>query len=167
LGRAEGIVSEYGVSRRNLICGFMAAGAAVPILAACGSDSSSGASTGTGTSGGATGGASSGGSSSGGSSSGASAGSIKTSEIPVGGGKVFPDRSLIVTQPTAGEFKAFTSTCTHQGTTINKVEGGDMVCPLHGSRFAITDGAVDQGPATSPLPEKTVKVTGDTLEVFG
>jgi Rieske Fe-S protein len=80
---------------------------------------------------------------------------------------VFPDRSLIVTQPTAGEFKAFTSTCTHQGTAINKVDGGDMICPLHGSRFSIKDGAVDQGPATRPLPEKTVKVTGDNLEVFG
>lgn len=156
---------QLGVSRRNLICGVVAAGAAVPLIAACGgSDSPSGASS-AGTSPTPGGGASS----PGGSSGGAAAGSIKTSEIPVGGGKIFPDRSLVVTQPTEGEFRAFTNQCTHQGARINKIDGEDLVCPLHGSRFSIADGSVDGGPASSPLPEKTVTLAADgaSLEVSG
>jgi Rieske Fe-S protein len=86
-----------------------------------------------------------------------------TSSIPVGGGAVFADKDVVVTQPTAGEFKAFSATCTHQGCKVNAVTGGVIACPCHGSRFAITDGAVTAGPARQPLPEKTVTVDGDSI----
>lgn len=153
-------MSELGVSRRNLICGFVAAGAAGPLVAACGSDSSSGGTTGAGGTGTTTpGGAAS---TSGG---GASAGGIKTSEIPVGGGKIFPDKGYVVTQPEAGEFKAFSASCTHEGTTVSAVQDGVIICPRHGSRFSIGDGSVVQSPASSPLPEKNVTVSGSTLTV--
>lgn len=151
------MTEQLGVSRRNLICGFVAAGAAVPLIAACGgSDSSAG----TGATGG-TGGT--------GGSGGAATGSIQTSEIPVGGGKIFPDRNIVVTQPTAGEFRAFSASCTHQGTRLDRIDGKDAVCPLHGSRFSIDDGSVVNGPASQPLSEKTVTVAADgtTLEVSG
>jgi nitrite reductase/ring-hydroxylating ferredoxin subunit len=168
------IVSEFGVSRRNLICGLVAAGAAVPLIAACGSsDATHGPAAGAGgpaggsggSSGGTSGGASSGGGSGG--SSAAAAGSIKTSEIPVGGGKIFPDRNIVVTQPKAGEFEAFSASCTHQGTQLNQISAGRIICPLHGSQFSINNGAVEQGPASSPLPKFNVTVTGATLEVSG
>jgi Rieske Fe-S protein len=100
------------------------------------------------------------------SSAGASAGAdalTTTSSIPVGGGTVFADKDVVVTQPTAGEFKAFSATCTHQGCKVKSVADGVIVCPCHGSKFAIADGAVTAGPAKSPLPEKSVSVEGDSI----
>ncbi|OLT09507.1 hypothetical protein BJF78_30580 [Pseudonocardia sp. CNS-139] len=37
-----------------------------------------------------------------------------TADVPVGGGLVLAEQDLVITQPTAGEFKAFSATCTHQ-----------------------------------------------------
>lgn len=86
-----------------------------------------------------------------------------TSDVPVGGGTVFADKDVVVTQPTAGDFKAFSATCTHQGCKVKSVADGVIVCPCHGSKFAIADGAVTAGPAKSPLPEKTISVDGDSI----
>jgi Rieske Fe-S protein len=86
-----------------------------------------------------------------------------TDDVPVGGGTVFADQDVVVTQPTAGEFKAFSATCTHQGCKVNKVENGVIACPCHGSKFAITDGSVKSGPAKKPLPAKSVTVDGDSI----
>jgi Rieske Fe-S protein len=86
-----------------------------------------------------------------------------TSEIPVGGGKVFADKDVVVTQPTSGDFKAFSATCTHQGCKVNKVVDGTIACPCHGSKFAIADGSVKAGPAKKPLPAKSVSVDGDSI----
>ena len=86
-----------------------------------------------------------------------------TSDVPVGGGTVFAEQDVVVTQPTAGDFKAFSATCTHQGCKVKSVADGVIVCPCHGSKFAIADGAVTAGPAKSPLPEKTISVEGDSI----
>ncbi|MFH9956590.1 Rieske (2Fe-2S) protein [Streptomyces roseolus] len=86
-----------------------------------------------------------------------------TSEIPVGGGAVFADRKVVVTQPEEGEFKAFSAICTHQGCTVNKVADGTIDCPCHGSRFSITDGAVTAGPAPRPLSAEKITVSGETI----
>lgn len=104
--------------------------------------------------------------STGGSGAGASAGQpITTASIPVGGGKVFPDQQVVVTQPSAGTFKAFSAVCTHAGCVVADVSRGIISCPCHGSAFDAATGAVRQGPATQPLPEKTVTVSGGTLKV--
>ncbi|MGY0022444.1 Rieske (2Fe-2S) protein [Streptomyces sp. cg35] len=89
----------------------------------------------------------------------------KTSDIPEGGGKIFADAGIVVTQPKKGEFKGFTSTCTHQGCAVTKVEGGTIDCPCHGSKFSIEDGSVKNPPATRPLPEKKITVTGDSISL--
>jgi Rieske Fe-S protein len=102
------------------------------------------------------------GGSSGGSSSGGNA-LAKTSDIPVGGGKVFASQQVVVTQPVASTFKAFSAICTHQGCTVGGVSGGTINCPCHGSKFKIADGAVAKGPAEQPLPPKTVTVRGDSI----
>jgi Rieske Fe-S protein len=86
-----------------------------------------------------------------------------TSSIPVGGGTVFADKDVVVTQPTAGDFKAFSATCTHKGCKVKTVANGTIDCPCHGSKFAIADGSVTAGPAKAPLPVKSVSVDGDSV----
>jgi len=91
--------------------------------------------------------------------------SVKTADVPVGGGVVLTEAKVVVTQPKAGEFKAFTAVCTHRQCTVSKVADGTIDCPCHGSTFSIADGAVVKGPADEPLAPKTVTVAGDTLTV--
>lgn len=90
---------------------------------------------------------------------------IKAADIPVGGGQVFDSIKTVVTQPTQGEYKAFSAVCTHQGCTVSGVENGVIECACHGSEFDIATGAVKKGPATEPLPEKSVSVSGDGITV--
>lgn len=85
------------------------------------------------------------------------------SEIPVGGGKVLKDQKIVVTQPKAGQFKAFSAVCTHQGCIVDKVANGLIECPCHGSRFRITDGVMMAGPAPRPLPAVQIKVSDGTV----
>jgi Rieske Fe-S protein len=80
-------------------------------------------------------------------------------DIPVGGGMVFLDAKVVVTQPANGEFRAFSAVCTHVGCLCNKVANGTIDCPCHGSEFKITDGAVVTGPAPAPLPPRTISVS--------
>ena len=89
----------------------------------------------------------------------------KTSDIPVGGGKVFKDQQVVVTQPAAGQFKAFSAVCTHQGCLVNSVSDGTINCPCHGSKYKVADGSVAGGPAPAPLPPKQVTVSGDQIEL--
>lgn len=152
-------MSENETSRRKVLYGAAAVGVAVPVLAACGSSGAAGGSGGSNV----TGTPPSDPPSTGGSTPSTTGGGIKTSEIPVGGGKIFPDQQVVVTQPTAGVFKAFSSTCTHQGCQVTEVLNGTIDCPCHGSRYSIVDGSVKGGPAPSPLPEKTVTPSGTTL----
>jgi Rieske Fe-S protein len=92
-------------------------------------------------------------------------GLAKTSDIPVGGGKIFDAQKVVVTQPAAGQFKAFSAICTHMGCTVGSVSGGLIKCPCHGSEYSIQDGSVKGGPAPKALPAKQVTVTGDQVVV--
>ncbi len=103
-----------------------------------------------------------GGSSGGG--SGQTAGKLAaTADVPVGGGIIVPAAALVITQPKANTFKAFSAICTHQGCTVSTVEGGTINCPCHGSQFAIADGSVVNGPAQKPLAAKKIKVSGGSI----
>lgn len=88
-----------------------------------------------------------------------------TSEVPVGGGKIYSEQGVVVTQPAAGRFEAFSTTCTHQGCEVRAVTNGTIVCPCHGSRFAVADGSVVEGPATRPLAPRQVTDSGGTLRL--
>jgi Rieske Fe-S protein len=88
-----------------------------------------------------------------------------TSEVPVGGGVILDDANYVITQPTAGEFKAFSKICTHQNCPVTAIGGGTINCQCHGSRFSIEDGSVQTGPATKPLPEAEVSVAGGQVVV--
>jgi Rieske Fe-S protein len=132
------------VSRRGIVAAGIAAGA-TPLLASCGSGGGGG--------GGGT------------PAEPVSAAPIKTSDVPVGGGAVFQDQQVVVTQPKAGEFKAFSAFCTHAQCWVTTVSDGAINCPCHGSRFSIADGSVINGPALQPLAKKAVTVNGDQLTV--
>jgi Rieske Fe-S protein len=127
-------------TRRGMLLGVGLAGLA-GTLAACGG---SGGSSGSGSSGGALG---------------------KSSDIPVGGGKIFKDQKVVVTQPKKGEFAAFSAVCTHRGCTVGSVADGTIDCPCHGSKFHISDGSVAHGPASKPLPSKSVKVENGEIKL--
>jgi Rieske Fe-S protein len=84
-------------------------------------------------------------------------------DIPVGGGRVYPDLRVVVTQPIPGEFRGFGIVCTHDSCELNAVKNGTINCPCHGSRYAITDGSVVRGPARTGLRTEKVAVQGDQV----
>jgi nitrite reductase/ring-hydroxylating ferredoxin subunit len=138
-------VSVGGTSRRAVVGGLVGLGVGVPLVAACGSEND-------------------GGDGSGGSS--AAPGTIgKTSEIPVGGAKLYPAEKVMVSQPSEGHFRAFSTVCTHQRCNITQLEGQEIECGCHHSRFRVADGSVAKGPATQPLSELKVTVSGKNLSV--
>jgi Rieske Fe-S protein len=89
----------------------------------------------------------------------------RTTDIPLNGGTVFVDKGVVVTQPASGEFRAFSSLCTHKGCALTNVENGAINCRCHGARFSLADGAVQGGPATRPLDPRTIKVDRDNISL--
>jgi Rieske Fe-S protein len=161
-----------GMSRRTVL-GITVAGAAGLITAACGGGSTATAS-GSGKTPSGSGSPASSGSSTTASPS-ASSGLVATADVPVGSGVFIKDGKIIaepgpqekltavVTQPTAGDFKAFTTTCTHANCTVGSIKDGTIICPCHGSHYSIKDGSVTSGPAPKALTEIAVKVDGDEV----
>jgi Rieske Fe-S protein len=138
------------LTRRVVLRGAAVSGVAVPLLAACGSDTGGAGSAGDGDSG------------DGGSGGGAA---VAASDVPVGGGTILAEQKVVVTQPSDGEFMAFTAVCTHQGCAVQSVSDGRINCPCHGSAFSIEDGSVLAGPADAPLEERSVSVEGGQVTV--
>ena len=99
------------------------------------------------------------------SSAGTSASAVlaSTADIPVGGGKVLTDKKIVITQPQAGSFHAFTAICTHQGCIVSTVSGGTINCPCHGSKYSSVNGSVVNGPAPLPLAAVSIKVQGTSI----
>jgi Rieske Fe-S protein len=88
-----------------------------------------------------------------------------TSDIEVGGGAIFADQEVVVTQPSEGEFKCFTAICSHQGCLVSSVSDGTINCDCHGSKYSIDNGDVEEGPATFPLAEEKITVSGDSISL--
>ena len=144
-------VEESGPDRRSIMKAaalVVVPAAGVGTVAACSSSPSSGKS---------------GNSSSGGGKS----ISVPSSSVPVGGGYVDQSNLVVVTQPVAGQFKAFTAVCTHQGCTVAGVSNNQIQCPCHGSIFSAKDGSVINGPATTGLAAMTATVNGANVDVTG
>ncbi|MGW0825628.1 Rieske (2Fe-2S) protein [Streptomyces sp. NPDC002845] len=89
----------------------------------------------------------------------------RTDDIPVGGGKIFKDQKVVVTQPEQDQFKAFSAVCTHQGCVVANVSDDTINCTCHGSKFNIADGSVASGPATRPLPAEQITVSGNSIRL--
>ena len=130
--------------RRHLLGGLLGLGVGLPLLAACGSSDSSGSGSGGTTAKGTIG---------------------KAADVPVGGGKIYAGDKVVLTQPTQGQFKAFSAICTHQGCPVSKITGTAIECTCHGSKFSIKDGSVLSGPADKPLPELKVTNKGGEISV--
>ncbi len=86
----------------------------------------------------------------------------KTSDIPVGSGKM--EQGVVVTQPTAGVFKAFVPKCTHAGCQLSDMITTTIDCPCHGSKFEL-DGSVAHGPAIQPLAPVAITVRGTSIVI--
>lgn len=135
------------LTRRNALVGGVAGvGLGLPLLAACGDDDTA-ITDPTPTS----------------SSSEPAAAFASTSDVPVGGGAVFPDQGVVVTQPTEGEFLGFSITCTHQGCPVDSVTEEGIYCPCHGSIFDLGSGEPTGGPATAPLGSIALIVQGSDI----
>lgn len=89
--------------------------------------------------------------------------SVATADVPVGGGKIVG--KVVVTQPVAGTFKAFSATCTHEGCAVSSVADNKIRCACHNSYFDAATGAPVSGPAKTALPAKTATVSGDKISV--
>jgi Rieske Fe-S protein len=144
-------------SRRTVLLGAGALGAA-GVLAACGGDDPSGPPSTAPGGGGTSPGPDT-------TTEGAALDGIPVAQIPVGGGHIDFTRRVVVTQPEAGEFRAFEANCTHERCLITWVEDGLIHCPCHGSQFRIADGSVARGPATQPLPTRAITVDGDVIVI--
>lgn len=68
-----------------------------------------------------------------------------------------------------GELCATQNECTHRQGPLNEgeLDGSTVTCPLHGSQFDVSTGAVLRGPATEPLKTYTVLVEGDVGRIDG
>ena len=66
-----------------------------------------------------------------------------------------------------GKYYAINNICTHEGGPLadGKLEGYEVECPWHGSKFDVRTGEVTNPPASEPEPTYEVKVEGNIILV--
>lgn len=89
---------------------------------------------------------------------------VPKDKVKVAGGVVLEKR-FVVTQPTPGDFKAFSNICPHGGCPVSFVKEQQIVCACHGSEFSIVDGSRTAGPARQGLQPAKVTDDGDHLRI--
>lgn len=145
---ADPVRTPSALTRRRALTGAAALGLATPVLAACGGGDSAGDTAASAT------------------PSPSAAGPLApTSDVPVGGGLILEEQGVVLTQPTEGDFKAFSSICTHQGCPVSAVSESGISCTCHGSVFSLDTGEPESGPAGSPLPAVEVSVQGGEISL--
>lgn len=57
--------------------------------------------------------------------------------------------------------------CSHRGCSLSdgEIEGGEVVCACHGSRFSLSDGSLLRGPATAPQPAFETRTREGKIEI--
>lgn len=68
-----------------------------------------------------------------------------------------------------GNYYAIENTCTHEHAELSdgRLDGEQIVCPLHGSRFSIVSGAVSGPPAHENLRTFPLRVNNGWIELDG
>lgn len=155
------------VTRRTAVLGLVLLGLGAPALAACGaedepleSDADAGSTSDAPDHSALTDG-----------SSAPAAALATTADIPVGGGKVFDKEKVVVVQPEAGEFKAYSAVCPHQSCVVTEVNANSIRCGrCHQSEFSSLDGVNTVGPNGGeanlrPLGKVAIIVSGDSISL--
>jgi len=91
-----------------------------------------------------------------------------TSEIPEGKmRRVIVGSQQVLVVDVKGKYYAIGNVCTHLGGPLDKgiLEGHEVECPLHRSRFDVTNGQVKRGPAMRPEPVYEVKIDSGSILV--
>ena len=151
------------MNRRRALTGSAAIVVGVPVLAACGSGDEPSTDPSSSTSPSPSDASPSEPSTDGTATPSAAAALATTSSVPVGGCFVNADAKVVVTQPTEGDFKAFSAVCTHQGCLVESSTDGEIPCPCHLSHFSLEDGSPLSGPASAPLAPVEITVDGDWI----
>ncbi|MGW0204175.1 bifunctional 3-phenylpropionate/cinnamic acid dioxygenase ferredoxin subunit [Nonomuraea sp. NPDC003201] len=81
--------------------------------------------------------------------------------------RVEADPPIAVFHTEDGEIFAIDDTCTHQDASLADgwLEGCEIECPLHASRFDLRTGQVDAPPAKRPVRTHEVVVDGGVIYV--
>ena len=78
------------------------------------------------------------------------------------------DGEEIVIANVAGEYFAFSDTCTHEGGPLSdgELEGHIVTCPWHFTPFDVKTGEAQEGGVTDdPIPVYEVRVKGDEVQI--
>ena len=92
---------------------------------------------------------------------------LNPDDIPANGAEIFRFGSQpgILIRTTAGEFRAFSATCTHLGCIVQyRSDIGHIWCACHNGHFDL-NGRNIAGPPPEPLEAFTVNVRGDQIVV--
>ncbi|MFA6923720.1 MAG: hypothetical protein WC223_05640 [Bacteroidales bacterium] len=80
------------------------------------------------------------------------------------------NNGIIIYKRTNDEYKAYDRTCTYKPSSSCRVtvesSGIIAVDSCCGSKFILTDGSVNQKPATAPLKEYHTSLSGTTLHIY-
>ncbi len=83
-----------------------------------------------------------------------------------------PQRAIVGDTPVlllqrGGRVHAIHDRCSHRGCSLAEgaVEGDEIVCGCHFSRFSLTDGSVRRGPAVAPQPVFQTRLEGSIVQV--
>jgi nitrite reductase/ring-hydroxylating ferredoxin subunit/uncharacterized membrane protein len=81
--------------------------------------------------------------------------------------RVVVDETPVLLLKSGGRIYAIHDRCSHRGCSLAEgtVEGPEIVCSCHFSRFDLRDGSVRRGPATAPQPAFQVRDRDGVLEV--
>ena len=93
---------------------------------------------------------------------------LRASELPEGEGRYAEVAGVgVLVARHEDEVYAISNRCSHRGGPLDEGELADgcVTCPLHGSIFRLSDGAVRQGPAQYPQPVWEVRVRDGVVEL--
>lgn len=89
---------------------------------------------------------------------------VRKSQFPVSGYKKLDGYNILVGKQ-GEQLVAFDSTCSHNGCSVNWVQGQNLFeCPCHGGKYN-SDGTVKSGPPPLPLKKYELKEQGDNVLV--